>query len=256
MVILPKIKCTVSYDGTNYAGYQIQPNRITVQEVIEAALAKMHKGNFVRIHSSGRTDRGVHARGQVFHFETDLEIAPVGWKRGLNALLPDDVQVTDVELVPEDFHARIDAVMKEYRYFVRQAAEVDVFKRNYVYMERDVLDFAKMEAACEWFVRTHDFTAFSSARSTVKGSKVRTLFDVRCERDGDMYVFILKGDGFLYNMVRIIVGVLIEAGKGNVTKVDVEQMFASKDRQMVGKTLPPEGLYLWEVTYPDDGEEV
>lgn len=249
MVFLPKIKCTVSYDGTNYAGYQVQPNGVTIQEVIEVALAKMHKGQAVRIHSSGRTDRGVHAIGQVFHFETELVIAPDAWKRAINALLPDDVLIRYVEIVDDGFHARIDAMTKEYRYFVRQAEEVDVFKRNYVYTEKDALDFVRMQEACGWFVGTYDFTAFSSARSTVKGSKVRTLFDVRCEREDDMYVFILRGNGFLYNMVRIIVGVLIEAGKGHVSREDVEQMFASKDRQTVGKTLPPEGLYLWEVTY-------
>ena len=248
---MPRIKCIVQYDGTNYAGYQIQPNAITIQEMIETRLQKMHKGELVRIHSSGRTDKGVHAIGQVFHFDTHLQIEPAGWKKALNALLPDDIYIHSVEYVADDFHARIDAEMKEYRYYVRQSDEVDIFKRNYLYTEKDSLDINKMKTACQWFIGRNDFTAFSSARSTVQGTKVRTLYDVSCEKQEDIYVFTLKGDGFLYHMVRIIVGVLIEAGKGNVTEADVNEMFASKNRQTVGKTLPPQGLYLWKVTYPE-----
>lgn len=247
---MQKIKCILQYDGTNYAGYQIQPNAVTIQEVIEQILEKMHKGKPIRIHSSGRTDKGVHAIGQVIHFETDLQITPIGWKKALNAMLPEDIQIVDVQRVELAFHARMDAEMKEYRYIVHQTEEVDIFKRNYVYFEKDPLALDKIQAACQWFIGTNDFTAFSSARSTVQGTKVRTLYDVQCEQQDNVYTFIIKGDGFLYHMVRIIVGVLLEAGKGNVNEADVRQMFASKDRQKVGKTLPPQGLYLWEVTYP------
>lgn len=247
-----RLKCTIQYDGSNYAGYQIQPNAKTIQEEIESILTRMHKGKMIRIHSSGRTDRGVHAIGQVFHFDTDLSLPTENWLKALNAQLPDDIQVTEVIEVEADFHARIDAKMKEYRYFVEQADLPNIFKRHYVHFERNSLDMKKMEAACQWFIGTHDFTSFSSARSTVKGTKVRTLFDVRVERQADQFVFVLKGDGFLYNMVRIIVGVLLDAGKGKVNEAEVKEMFAAKNREFVGATLPPEGLFLWEVIYDEN----
>lgn len=248
---MKKLKCTISYDGTNYAGFQVQPNAKTIQEEIETVLTRMHKGQFIRIHSSGRTDRGVHALGQVFHFETNLNLPAENWQKALNAQLPADIQVLAVEEVDIDFHARIDAEMKEYRYFVEVGDMPNIFKRNYVYFERDELDAVKMEEACKWFIGTHDFTAFSSARSTVKGTKVRTLYDVNLKREDNQYVFTLKGNGFLYNMVRIIVGVLIDAGKGKLTEADVMKMFEAKNREAVGATLPPQGLYLWEVKYKE-----
>lgn len=244
-----KIKCVISYDGTNYSGYQIQPNEVTIQETIEEALGKMHGGKMIRIHSSGRTDKGVHAFGQVIHFETNLHIPPSNWKKALNTLLPDDIYVKHVQEVAYTFHARIDALQKEYRYFVMNQSEPNIFKRNYVHFETELLNIKKMQSACKVFEGTHDFTAFSSARSTVKGSKVRTLYEVTCDKKDDSIVFTLKGDGFLYHMVRIIVGVLVDVGKGNIDEIAIKNMFKSRDRTEVGVTLPPQGLYLWDVTY-------
>lgn len=248
---MKKLKCTISYDGTNFSGYQIQPNKRTVQSEIERILTSMHKGEHVRIYSSGRTDAGVHARSQVFHFETPLEIPLGNWQKALNAQLPDDIFVHSVETVEESFHARFSAVEKEYKYFILLTEERNVFLRNYRYIMNEKIDDSLLEAACRVFEGTHDFTAFSSARSTVKGDKVRTLNHVGFERKKNELVFTLRGDGFLYHMVRIIVSVLLEAGRGEITPREIERMFIAKDRGKSGKTLPPQGLFLWEVRYED-----
>lgn len=251
---MQKIKCTISYDGTNFSGYQIQPNKRTIQGEIEKVLSTMHKGEFVRIYSSGRTDTGVHARRQVFHFETDLQIAEDNWKRALNSQLPEDIFVHQVEKVDEPFHARFSAQSKEYRYFVLLTEERDVFLRHYRYMTREQFDIAAIEAACKVFEGTHDFTAFSSARSTVKGDKVRTLYEVSVSQQDNELCFILRGNGFLYHMARIIVSVLLDAGKGLVSPKEIKEMFAKKSRGTIGKTLPPEGLFLWQVHYENEAE--
>lgn len=251
---MQKLKCTFQYDGTRFSGYQIQPNKRTVQGELERVLQRMHKGTPVRVHASGRTDTGVHALGQVCHFATNLEIPEENWKKALNAQLPEDVYVTEVEKVPPSFHARFSAIMKEYRYFVLLGEQPNIFLRNYRYQTEDRFDDRLLQEACDIFKGRHDFTAFSSARSTVKGDKVRTLHDVRFIRKGDELVFILRGDGFLYHMVRIIVSILLEAGRGEITPQEIEEMFRRKDRGSHGPPLPPQGLYLWEVIYPSQGE--
>lgn len=252
MVTVQKLKCRISYDGTNFSGYQIQPNKRTVQSEIEKVLKRMHKGSSIRIHSSGRTDAGVHAKGQVFHFETDLQIPPINWRKALNSQLPEDIFVHQVTEVSEDFHARFSAVEKKYRYFVHLSEDRDVFLRNYRYITKDRFDDNLLEAACRAFIGEHDFTAFSSARSTVKGSKVRTLHEVDFKRKDDDLVFTIRGNGFLYHMVRIIVSVLLEAGKGEVTPGQISEMFVAKNRGRYGKTLPPQGLFLWNVVYEEN----
>lgn len=248
---MKRIKCVVSYDGTNFHGYQVQPNRRTVQHEIEKVLAKMHQGKFIRIYSSGRTDTGVHARAQVFHFDTELNIPTENWQKALNAQLPDDIFIHDVAYVASDFHARFSAKAKEYRYFIKKSDDMDVFHRNYRYIVKDDLDTERMKQACKVFEGTHDFTAFSSARSTVKGDKVRTLFSVRCVSEENGWSLRLRGDGFLYHMVRIIAGIIVEAGRGKVTPEQIEAMFAADTRGNVGKTLPPQGLFLWKVEYDE-----
>lgn len=248
---MPKLKCTIRYDGTNFSGFQVQPNKRTVQGEVERALQQMHHGTFIRINGSGRTDAGVHAKGQVFHFNTPLEIPLENWKKALNSLLADDLYIVKVEEVSDDFHAQFDAVEKEYRYFVLNEKERDIFRRHYTYHYPYDVDLALIKHACKMFEGTHDFTSFSSARSAVKGTKVRTLTRVDCKRKDDELVFILRGDGFLYNMVRIIVGMLLDVGSGVMKLEDIETIFQKKDRRFAGKTLPPNGLFLWEVTYRD-----
>lgn len=244
-----KIKCIVSYDGTDYAGFQIQPHARTVQGELEKALAKVHKKQPIRLHPSGRTDAGVHAIGQVIHFESPLCLQKESWKKALNALLPDDIAVKEAQLVEDTFHARYDAVEKEYRYYVNHEEELDIFKRHYVYQFPYPLIVKRMQEACRYLEGTHDFTAFASAKATVKGSKVRTLSKVACEVEGNEIVFIFRGDGFLYHMVRIMVGTLLEIGQKRREPEDIVHLLAEKDRRLAGKTAPPEGLYLWNVVY-------
>lgn len=246
---MQKLKCTVSYDGTNYSGFQIQQNANTIQAEIEKVLLKIHKNKLVQIHGSGRTDKGVHAMAQVFHFETTIQMEVYNWRKAMNALLPKDISIEVIEEVPEDFHARLMAKQKEYRYYVLNTKDRNVFKRNFTHHEFGELNIHTMQEVCELFVGTHDFTSFSSTKSTVKGTKVRTLYEVSCTKEDDEIEFILRGDGFLYNMVRIIVGVLIDVGLGRRTFAEVEAMFAKMDRGAVGVTLPPQALFLWEVIY-------
>lgn len=246
---LEKIKCILSYDGTNYSGFQIQPNKRTIQGEIEQALQRMHKGEQIRIYASGRTDTGVHAKGQTFMFTTPLQIPEENWQKALNTLLPDDLHVHQVDKVPADFHVRFDALEKEYRYFIWNDPETDVFKRNYYYLYPYPLNVRNMQEACQYLIGEHDFTSFSSAKATAKGSKVRKLSLVSCLQHGKEIEVIVKGNGFLYHMVRIIVGTLIEIGRGDKKPTDIPTLIAAKDRKVAGPTAPPQGLYLWNVTY-------
>lgn len=248
---MTKLKLTLSYDGTNFSGYQIQPNKRTIQGELERALHRMHKNKYVKVYASGRTDAGVHAIGQVVHFESSLNLPTARWKKALNTLLPSDITIKQVVVASDDFHARYDAIEKEYRYIVLTDSEYHVFKRNYVYQLNETMDIKAIQKACLSLVGTHDFTSFSSARATVKGSKVRTLTDVRCEITDEGFTFIFRGDGFLYHMVRILVGTLLEVGSGKRKPEDIQNLVEQKNRNLTGRTAPPQGLYLWEVIYPD-----
>lgn len=247
---MARFKCTIQYDGTKFHGYQIQPDKRTVQGELEKVLANMHKSERVQVYGAGRTDAGVHAMGQVIHFDSSLKISGEAWKRAFNAQLPDDVSVSEVEEVHDDFHARFDALEKEYRYFLLNQKDPDPFRRHFVYHFPPRLDIDKINQACEYLKGTHDFTTFSSPKSTVRGSKVRTLYEASCVRNGNEVVFIFKGNGFLYNMVRILVGVLIDIGQGKMEPTEVPYLFEKRDRTLAGKTMEPHGLYMWKITYP------
>ncbi|MHA6253439.1 tRNA pseudouridine(38-40) synthase TruA [Oceanobacillus sp. CAU 1775] len=244
-----RVKCTLEYDGSGFSGFQFQPEGRTIGGELEKVLKKMHKGEFIRIQSAGRTDAGVHAKGQVVHFDTPLTIPDENWKRALNTLLPDDIYIVACENVTDAFHARYSAIAKEYHYEVITSLEPDIFRRYYASHVPYELDLEEMKAACQKLVGTHDFTTFSSAKATVKGSRVRELYALEIEETNDGVRFIFKGNGFLYNMVRIIVSVLIDVGRGKRKATDIPGLIAAKNRQLIGKTMPPEGLYLWEVVY-------
>ncbi|WP_164670705.1 tRNA pseudouridine(38-40) synthase TruA [Virgibacillus doumboii] len=246
---MAKIKCIISYDGTNFSGFQIQPRNRTVQGELEKALTRIHKGEYIRIHPSGRTDTGVHAKGQVIHFETSYDLQVNNWKMAMNTLLPKDVYVRAVEIVSEAFHARYDVVEKEYRYYIWNEQETDVFKQNYAYQFPYTLDLQAMKDACRHFEGNHDFTTFSSAKATTRGSKVRNMYEVSCNMEGSQIEFIFRGSGFLYNMVRIITGTLLDVGQGRRRPADIGELLEKKDRRLVGDTVPAQGLYLWKVTY-------
>lgn len=252
---MEKIKCTISYDGSRFSGFQIQPKQRTVHGELERALKKMHKGEHIRLQASGRTDTGVHAKGQVIHFASPFHLPEANWKKALNTLLPNDLYVQKVEHVPMAFHARYDAVEKEYRYFVLNKQGIDVFQQNYVYQFPYTLDIHRIQDACRYFEGKHDFTTFSSAKTTIKGEKVRTLYDVRCTEEGEYLMFTFRGDGFLYHMIRTIVGVLLDVGQGRLEADTIPSLFDSRDRQKIGATIPPQGLYLWNVLYGEkDGD--
>lgn len=240
-----RIKLTIAYDGTNYAGYQVQPNGNTVQAEVETVLAKMH-GQAVKVVASGRTDARVHAKGQVIHFDTHLSMPADRFVKALNAMLPDDILVHLAEEVDSSFHARYGAKRKEYRYFVR--TDVDPFRRHHAVTVTYALDQERMREALRMLVGTHDFTSFSVTKSEVV-DRVRTIYEAELVEAGDEMYFRFVGSGFLYNQVRIMVGTLMEVGRGKYEPADVSRMLAAKDRRSAGITAPPHGLYLWNVNY-------
>lgn len=246
---MARLKCTFAYDGTNFSGFQYQPNQRTVAGELEKALAKMHNGELIRAHGSGRTDTGVHAKGQVIHFDSPHKLPMEKWKKALNSLLPNDIYVHKVEQVPDTFHARFSAKEKEYHYFVWNEKEPNIFKRHITYHVPENIDVDRVNEACRLLVGTHDFTTFSSAKATVKGSKVRTLYHASCKREGSELVFIFRGNGFLYNMVRILVGFLLDIGKGKRNPEEIPYLLEQQDRRFAGDTVPPQGLFLWKVHY-------
>lgn len=245
---MERYKCKIAYDGTLFSGYQVQPNQRTVQSVLEAALEKLHKGTKVPVVASGRTDAGVHAKGQVIHFDSPLSIPLSRWGVALNSLLPDDLAILQVEKAVPGFHARFDAVGKEYRYFVRLSNIRDPFQRHYSYQLAYPVNISVMKDACLYLVGTHDFTSFSSAKTEVV-DRVRTIQSIKICEDEGILQFRFTGNGFLYNMVRILVGTLLEIGVGERDSSSIPEIIAAKNRAVTGKTAPGHGLYLWEVFY-------
>ncbi|EIT84024.1 tRNA pseudouridine synthase A [Fictibacillus macauensis ZFHKF-1] len=241
-------KAIVSYDGTNFLGYQVQASGRTVQQEIETVLKKMHKGLAVRIAASGRTDAGVHAIGQVIHWDSALTLASEAWKKALNAMLPHDIHIEKVERVNDDFHARYGAVKKTYHYHLHIGSEPNVFNRHFAYHFPYPLALAPMREAMERLCGTHDFTSFSSARSTVE-DKVRTIYSYEVQERGQELIFKVTGSGFLYNMVRIMTGTLLDVGQGRISPAAIDEMLLAKNREAAGKTAPAHGLYLYEVQY-------
>jgi tRNA pseudouridine38-40 synthase len=248
---MARMKVTVAYDGTDFAGYQIQPSGRTVQGSVQAALKKIHKGEFVPTSASGRTDAGVHAIGQVIHFDTNMDIPATGWLRGLNAILPKDIQVRNVEEVDESFHARFSSVSKEYHYKLLTGNQPDIFKRNHAFYYPYRLNRDDIKIACAYFLGTHDFTSFSSVKTHVT-NKVRTIYELSLIEDGEELTFKIKGSGFLYNMVRIIVGTLLDVGQGRKRPEDIKTIIQREDRAFASKTAPAHGLYLHQVSYEEE----
>lgn len=245
---MQRIKMTLSYDGTAFNGYQIQPNGRTVQEEVQCALKQMHKGASIPITGSGRTDARVHAHGQIIHFDTPLSIPSENWTRALNAQLPQDVRVLHTETASSDFHARYDVVRKTYQYRVHNRAASDVFRRNYAVHEPHPLNVKEMRRAAAHLIGEHDFTSFCASKTDVK-NKVRTIYRIEIERIQDELVFTFEGSGFLYNMVRILMGTFLEIGRGRRSANEMVSILEAKNRNTAGKTAPPHGLYLLQVSY-------
>jgi tRNA pseudouridine38-40 synthase len=245
---MARYKCIISYDGSGFSGYQVQPNKRTVQSVLEATLSKMHKGDTVKVVGSGRTDAGVHAKGQVIHFDSPLLIPADKWEKALNSMLPEDISVLTVASVTESFHARFDAKGKEYRYVLHLSQKRDPFLRKFAYQYPYRLNLQAMEQASKFFLGKHDFTSFCAAKTEVV-DKVRTIELIEFTRKDESLTIRFVGKGFLYNMVRILVGTLLEVGSGERSPEDIPIILANKDRRLSGKTAPGHGLYLWEVFY-------
>ncbi|GIN14511.1 tRNA pseudouridine synthase A [Shouchella clausii] len=245
---MSRMACKLSYDGTAFAGYQVQPGKRTVQSEVERALQEIHKGARVPVVASGRTDAGVHACGQVLHFDTELAIAPERWVSALNTHLPDDIVVTNAAMVEPDFHARYGAQAKEYRYYIQCGPFENVFRRHFAVHIKQALDVPAMQTAAKHLLGTHDFSAFCAANTTVV-DKVRTITHVAVQPSEEGLLISIRGTGFLYNMVRIIVGTLLEIGTGKRVASEMKVILAGKSRNLAGKTAPAHGLCLYEVDY-------
>ncbi|OZM55934.1 tRNA pseudouridine(38-40) synthase TruA [Lottiidibacillus patelloidae] len=245
---MSRIRITISYDGSAFSGYQVQPNKRTVQLELEDALRKMHKGYDIKVTSSGRTDAGVHAIGQVCHFDSNLILPIEAWKKALNALLPDDIHVSNAEDVEDEFHARFSTTGKEYRYKILLSKDPNVFQRKYMYHYPYELDIKRMEEAANLLVGTHDYSSFCAANTDVK-DKVRTIYSILISKKDNELTISFKGNGFLYNMVRILVGTLLEVGNGKIKVSEMKEIIEAKNRAKAGRTAPAQGLYLWEVFY-------
>lgn len=249
---MKNLKFTIAYKGTAYNGYQSQPCGNTVQDVVEKALSRLLNQKAV-INGCSRTDAGVHAKEFVFNVKYDEKLSSIDEKGlilGLNGMLPIDISVLKCEYVPEDFHARFDTKGKEYLYILDTSAVRNVFSEGLALSYPYKLDIEKMRAAAEIIKGTHDFSAFckAEAKEHLK-TAVRTVFDIRIEQDGNLVKFYVSGDGFLHNMVRIIVGTLIYVSEGKRSLEEIENAVNGGDREMAGKTLPACGLYLNRVMY-------
>ncbi|WP_188066797.1 tRNA pseudouridine(38-40) synthase TruA [Brevibacillus brevis] len=244
---MKRLRCVLAYDGTDFSGFQVQPDQVTVQGEIEAALNRV-TGEDIQVFGSGRTDAGVHARGQVIHFDTSSNIPVDKWRFVLNNQLPDSIVIRTVEEVDASFHARFDVQVKEYRYCIDNNPVADVFRHRYADHVRFPLDVDAMQQAAHYLVGEHDFTSFCSAKTFVE-DKVRTVYGLSVEKIGDEVWVTCRGNGFLYNMVRIIVGTLVEVGQGKRSPAELREILAACDREKAGKTAPAKGLTMWEVVY-------
>ena len=236
-----------SYDGTNYSGFQTQPGLNTIQEKLEEALAIINNGQKTNIVATGRTDKGVHALCQYAHADIDVDITEYKLKRAMNSNLPDDIHVIETHIVPNDFHARYFVKNKEYKYYIN-LGEYNPLERNYVFQYNYTLNVDKMKDAIQVFLGTHDFRAFVT-ESKEKENCVRTINYVNVEQENNKLIITFRGDGFLRYQVRNMVGILIRVGENKISTEDVERILMSKDRTTTGKTAPPEGLYLTNVSY-------
>ena len=246
-----RIKLTIEYDGTAYAGWQRQENALAVQQVIEEALTKLTRARVV-IAGASRTDAGVHALGQTAHFDTESRIPPDKYAFALNTMLPADIRIRKSEAVSEDFHARFSNKGKRYRYLIYQSPHAGALNRNTHAHVIYPLDDEKMRRELTALIGTHDFAAFAASGSVVKDT-VRTIYSASLARRGDELELLVEGSGFLYNMVRIIAGTLIGVGSGKLEPGAFRRAIASGDRLDLGITAPAHGLTLMEVFYdPDD----
>ncbi|MCH4827751.1 tRNA pseudouridine(38-40) synthase TruA [Planococcus halocryophilus] len=245
---MKRLKATIAYDGSGFAGYQVQPDSRTVQLELMKVLETIHKGKVVQVVASGRTDAKVHATGQVIHFDTELSIPISGWLKALNVLLPEDIRVNSIEEVDTSFHARYHTTGKTYRYKWDRSQIISPFTRSLMVHVKQPLNVEAMKNASQAIIGTHDFSSFCAANTAVV-DKVRTIRRLDFEEHGNELHMIIEGTGFLYNMVRIIAGTLAEVGMGRRKAEELEEIVAAADRDAAGITAPAHGLYLENVMY-------
>jgi tRNA pseudouridine38-40 synthase len=246
-----KFKLTIAYDGTGYEGWQVQKIGTGVQEKLEGALAKLFPSQ-PRVHSSSRTDAGVHALGMVAHFEVPAAECRMTARKlalAINAWLPEDIRVLSATRAKADFHARFNATGKQYRYFVWNHPAMNPLMRHSAWHVPRRLDLPSMRAAARLFLGTHDFQSFAANPGYAKESTVRTLSRCDLRQSGRLLTIVIEGDGFLYKMCRGIVGTLVQVGLRRFPAAAVKQMVAMKDRRVAGMTAPAHGLVLWKVFY-------
>lgn len=241
------IKLTIEYDGTEYHGWQIQKNGITVQESIKNAVKKV-TGEDVNVIGCGRTDAGVHALNYVCNFKTQSKIPPQKFKDALNSRLPEDIRCKKSEAVDDSFHSSYSATAKTYMYKILNTPDKKVFERNYSWHYKYPTDIEKMRIAAREFIGEHDFIGFAAAGFTVS-TTVRSIYDLKIDKTDGIITIEITGNGFLYNMVRIIAGTLVMMGNGKIDFRLANEIIESKDRKRAGITAPPQGLFLKEVYY-------
>ena len=239
----------MAYRGTAYHGFQIQNNAHTVQEVVQKCVSKV-LNEPVTINGCSRTDAGVHAKAYCFSVRTNSHIPTIGFIRGVNGELPKDISILSCEEVDEDFHARFSCSSKEYLYLIHNSECKDPFTTDLAYHYRRPFHPELVREAAQHFVGTHDFRAFCSC-NTEKSNTVRTIHHFKVEQDGEKIMLYVKGDGFLYNMVRIMVGTLLDINEGKIPYEQLDEIIASGDRLRAGKTAMAHGLYLNHVFYDE-----
>ncbi|MBQ2676507.1 MAG: tRNA pseudouridine(38-40) synthase TruA [Clostridia bacterium] len=244
---MPRFLMTICYDGTKYHGWQVQENAVTVQPTVQDALQQII-GVRPDICGCSRTDSGVHALEYCFHFDYDGNIPCKNLVNALNTKLPTDIAAVDCVQVAEDFHARYSVASKEYVYKILNSPQRNPFYEDYAWFVKTPLDAQLMDKAAKKFVGTYDFIGFCSSGSSVQDT-VRNVKSASVHREGDTVIFKVEADGFLYNMVRIMVGTLMDVAYGKTSVDDIEKIILSKDRNQAGITAPAKGLYLNKVIY-------
>ena len=244
---MKNIKLIIEYEGTNYWGWQTQNNLSTVQGEVKKAV-DIATGEEIQLIGSGRTDKKVHALGQVANFITNSNIPGERYKYLLDFLLPDDITIVDSEEVDIKFHSRFDAKKKRYRYMVYNEKLPSAIYRNFSYHVKDNLNIEDMVEASKYFIGTHDFTSFKVSK-TIKPNNIRTIYDINIEKKGSIIEFTFEGNSFLHNMVRIMVGTLIYVGNGKINKNEIPKIILERNRDKAGVTAPPQGLFLEKVYY-------
>jgi tRNA pseudouridine38-40 synthase len=246
-----KFKLTIAYDGSGYQGWQVQKIGTGVQEIVEGALAKLFPSR-PRLHSSSRTDTGVHALGMIAHFEVPASQCRMEARKlslALNAWLPPEIRITAARRVPESFHARFDATGKQYRYQIWNHPAMNPLLRHTAWHVPRALDLAAMRRAAKSFVGKHDFQSFAANPGYAKETTVRTLTRCDIKQAGSLLTVTIEGDGFLYKMCRGIVGTLVQVGLGKFAPEEVARMFVTRNRSVAGMSAPANGLALWKVFY-------